>query len=336
MSNKRKNTESCVDEITTSLNNVSFSSAKTTCNNAVLYTRVSSQSQTYSLHVQTQVLQNYCKDNKLKILDSYQDIGSAYNDSYKLSINSIIDMYNNINLIIKDPSRIARNIIDGAEIIKKCAKNNIIIHIVEHKYICNTNVAAKQLLCGIFDAQTEAETLSERVRSHNKVKKSMGAYFGSVPFGKESYSMMVDNVMIRKVRILSTEHKESKIINMIDMMLYGTTRKEFYKLFNSLHDFQDKLGGPKNKFTNYKGVEYTDLDFSKGFPISSIVGLLNDWKITKRGKVWTDSSVKTVMDSLPDFYPNKYEQVQKVTKPVVKLSHNMYSKYYESDSCSDD
>ena len=305
---KRKNTDMYVDEITTCLNNVSFSSAKADSNNAVLYTRVSSQSQTYSLPVQKQVLQNYCRDTQLKVIDSYQDIGSAYNDSYKLSIHSIIDMYNNINLIIKDPSRIARNIIDGAEIIKKCAKKNIIIHVVEHKYICNTNVAAKQLLCGIFDAQTEAETLAERQRSHNNVKKSLGAHFGSVPFGKESYSMMVDNVMIRKVKILSADHKEFKIINLIDMMIYGTTKKEFYKLFNSLHDFQDKLGGAKYKFINYKGGEYTDLDFSKGFPISTVVGLLNDWKITKRGKVWTDSSVKTVMDSLPDFYPNKYVQ----------------------------
>ena len=303
VNHKRKDNMTNVNDITNSLNNVSFNSAN---NKAVLYTRVSSVSQADSLPVQKQVLQNYCIVNKLKVIDMYQDIGSAYNDSYKLSIHSILEMYSNVCLIIKDPSRIARNIIDGAEIIKKCSENNIIIHVVEHNYICNTTITAKQLLCGIFDAQTEAETLSERQRSHNNVKKSLGAYFGSVPYGKESYSTEHNNIMIRKVRNLPADHKESKIINLIDMMLYGTSKKAFYQHFNSLHDFQDKLGGNKHKFTSYKGEEYTETDFLNGFPINTIVGLLNDWKITKRGKEWTESSLKTIMESLADFYPNKY------------------------------
>lgn len=294
MSNtKRKVDQTDINMLTYEISNFNIN---VTNLNAVLYTRVSSKSQVDSLPVQKQVLTNYCIANNFKIVESVEDIQSAYKNPELLSINDIVDRYNNINVIIKTPCRMIRCIEIGSQLIKKCIKKNIMIHVVDHNFVCNSALNAKRLLCGIYDAMTESETLGKRLKSHNIIKKNMGAYFGTVPYGMESYTENVNDIPIRKIKNLPTDHNESKIIDLIDMMYCGTDRDSFYSLFNSLHILTYKLGDSQFKFTDYKNKEYTDLDFAKGFTIGTIVNLLNDWNILKHGKKWTNNSLTSVVD----------------------------------------
>ena len=297
---KRKSEDINITDLSNNLLNCNIS---ITNKDAIIYCRVSTNSQSDSLPIQKQVLELYCHTNEYTIKDCISDIGSAYNNSELLSIHDILDKYKNINLIIKEPSRLARNIIVGAEIIKKCIEKNIVIHVVDNNYMVNTTVFAKILLCGMYDAMTESETLSKRQKIHNTIRKNLGAHFGTIPYGFMQYSSLVSNITIRKIKKLPEEHNESKIIKLIEIMYYGTINnnitKDFYELFNSLHDFPEKLG-TSYKFTDYTNKEYTDADFAKGFTVGSIVDLLNDWNILKRGKTWSKSSLLSVISNNTD------------------------------------
>ena len=299
---KRKVEQSDINMLTYEISNCNIN---VTNMDAVIYSRVSSKSQEDSLPVQKQVLTNYCITNNFKIIESVEDVQSAFKNPELLSINDIVDRYNNINLVIKAPCRMMRDIEMGSRLIKNCIKKNILIHVVDHNFICNSTLNAKRLLCGMYDAMTESETLSKRLKSHNMVKKNMGAYFGTIPYGMESYIEIVNNIPIRMIRNLPSDHIESKIIDLIDMMYCGTfigcadeptITNNFYSLFNSLHSFPDKLGGEKFKFTDYKNKEYNANDFAKGFTISTIVNLLNDWKILKNNKEWSVDMLNNVID----------------------------------------
>jgi len=167
MSNtKRKVDQTDINELTYEISNFNIN---VTNLNAVIYSRVSSKSQADSLPVQKQVLANYCITNNFKIIESVEDIQSAYKNPEQLLINDIINRYNNINIIIKTPCRMMRCIEMGARIIKECIKKNIMIHIVDHNFVCNSTLNAKRLLCGIYDSMTESETLSKRLKSLNMI-----------------------------------------------------------------------------------------------------------------------------------------------------------------------
>ena len=310
-----------INHVTSQLNDCKIN---VNSNDAIIYLRVSTKSQSESLNVQEQVARNYCIKNKLNIKKVVKDIGSAYNNIYKLSINDIIENNSNINLVIASPSRLSRDIVHGAELINDCNKKNILTHVVDQNYICNSNVSNKKLLEGIFDAMIESKTLSERQISHNKIRKSKGYYFGVVPFGMVAYNTFINNISIRKLKDLPKSHEETKIIELIDMMYYGTSSKEFYTHFNSLQQYPDKLGGPKFKFTDYMKNEYTESDFNMGFTLGTIVGLFNDWRILKRGKMWNIDSLKGVIKNHIDsnIFPDKMEADSVQVK-------------YETDSDSD-
>lgn len=294
---KRKSEDINITDLSNNLLNCNISM---TNKYAIIYCRTAQKN---NLSEQIQVLELYCNTNNYTIKDCICDNNSAYNNAELLSIHDILDKYKNINLIIKEPSRLARNIIDGAEIIKKCIEKNIVIHVVDNNYVVNNHTEYKKLLCGFFDAMIEMETLIKRQKLHNTIQKKLGAHFGTVPFGYESYSVSVDNVMVRKIKKLPDEHNESKIIKLIEFMYYGNNNnnitKDFYELFNSLHDFPEKLG-TSYKFTDYTNKEYTDADFAKGFTVGSIIGLLNDWNILKRGKTWSKSSLLSVISNNTD------------------------------------
>jgi DNA invertase Pin-like site-specific DNA recombinase len=292
---KRKSEDINIADLSNNLLNCSISM---TNKDAIIYCRTAQKN---NLSEQIQVLELYCNTNDYTIKDCICDNNSAYNNFELLSIHDMLDKYKNINLIVSEPSRLARNIIDGANIIKKCIENNIVIHVVDNNYVVNNSTEYKRLLCGFFDAMTEMETLIKRQKLHNTIQKKLGAHFGAVPFGYELYSVSVDNIMVRKIKKLPEEHNESKIIKLIECMYYGNNNinnnnKDFYELFNSLHDFPEKLG-TSYKFTDYKNKEYTNADFAKGFTVGSIVGLLNDWNIIKRGKMWSKSSLLSVISN---------------------------------------
>lgn len=294
MSSSKKRSSKDIDTLTNELNTCSINTNK--INRTFILARVSSKSQVDSLPVQIQVCTNYCNKNNISNITVVEDICSAYNSFDKLKLHTILNKHHNINLVIKDPSRLARDIVDGSEIIKICNDKNILIHVVDNDFRCDTTINNKRLLCGVYDAEIEAKTLSKRQRTHNDTKRKLGSHFGPAPFGMEVFTELKNNIKLRKLRELIDQHIEKKTIRLISMM-YGKMNInmiEFYELFNSLHVNELKLGSTY-KFTDYKNKEYTAVDLKKGFHYNSIINILNDWKILNRGKEWSTNTLKNVI-----------------------------------------
>lgn len=291
---KRSSQSDNVDDLS---NNFSNFNIKNTNKKAIIWSRVSSKSQLDSLNIQTKLLKDYCNNNNYEIIETREEIGSAYENFEQLTLNELINNYSNINLFIKEPSRMARDISEGANLINTCIQRNILIHVVDHNYTVNTNSELKKLLCGIVDAHTESQTLSQRLKGHNMIKKTMGHYFGAIPYGMEASTHIINNIKIRNISKLDDNHMESRIISFILMMYNGIPNgdsKEFYTLFNSLHTFPP-LGGMLYKFRDINNNDYNKEDFQRGFMVSSIVDLLNDWGVLKRGNMWTKNSLMNVI-----------------------------------------
>jgi DNA invertase Pin-like site-specific DNA recombinase len=294
MSSSKKRSSKDIDTLTNELNTCSINTNK--INRTFILARVSSKSQVDSLPVQIQACTNYCTKNNISNITVVEDICSAFNNYDKLKLHTLLNKHHNINLVIKDPSRLARHIVDGSEIIKICNDKNILIHVADYDFRCDTTVNTKRLLCGVYDAEIEAKTLSKRQKTHNDTKRKLGSHFGPAPFGMEVFTELTNNIKLRKLRDLMNEHVEKKTIKLISMMYGGMnlSMMEFYELFNSLHSNELKLGSTY-KFTDIKNKEYTASDLKKGFHYNSIVNILNDWKILNRGKEWSTNTLKNVI-----------------------------------------
>jgi DNA invertase Pin-like site-specific DNA recombinase len=281
-----------LSDVTNNLKNINIDN-----NKAIIYARVSSKNQEDSLPMQVTECKEYCKENNLLIVDTETNIGSAYQNTDNLTILNYLDNYGNINLIIKDPSRLTRNINDGALLIQKCIDNKIIIHNVLENYICNTPVNLGRLLGTFMSTQQFSTDLSNKLKSGNKIRKLNGWQFGQPPFGKKTeYLFNQNNVKTRVFTNLDINHREKQIIKLILLLHNGTNNiSKMLELFNSLHEFSDDLGGNKYKFKYDDEEEIVDL--KDGLSLRSIKNTLNDWKIYKRGKEWTINYLENIINN---------------------------------------
>lgn len=262
-----------IEDMTLLLNQCLLDVRKTS---AIGYMRVSNKGLEKEFDAQSVAIKEYCNKHNIVLKDIISDIGSAYYNSKKLTIYDIIENNSNISLIITKPKIISRNIVTSANILDKCIKNNITIHIIDGDYMCNMNENNKRFLCDTYDAMMESKT--------NKIRKVT-----SIPFG-----MMESNNTITE---LPRAHIEQRTIDIIDMLYYGCNMNDFYELFNSLHNSMDVLGSDSHPFRDYKMKVYIMNDFKKGFSVGTIVGLLNDWNIMNRNKKWTNASINKIVDA---------------------------------------
>jgi len=266
-----------MEEVTSLLNKCNLNVMK---NGAIGYTRVANKGRDKEVESQITTIKEYCNKHNIILKELISDVGSAYHNCDKLFINDIIENNDNIVLIVTKPSIISRNIVSGSNILDKCIKKNIIIHVIEDDYIGDTHKNNKRFICDIYDAMMESKEIGVN-QKNNKIRK-----VNDIPFG-----MTKTNNIITE---LQRDHIEQRIIDIIDMMYYGCNMNDFYKLFNSLHNSKDILSS--DTFRDYKMNTYNTYDFKKGFTVGTIVGLLNDHNILNRDKKWTNLSVNKIVD----------------------------------------
>ena len=85
----------------------------------------------------------------------------------------------------------ARNIVDGANFMKRCNDSNIIIHSVRDNSVSNTSIGKRKIIDSVMIANDESETVSKRVRTMLQIKKKHGSKFGRVPYG---YKLQKKNI----------------------------------------------------------------------------------------------------------------------------------------------
>lgn len=251
----------------------------------IIYSRVSSNSQGVdSLETQNTICLSHLNSNGFILSNSHSEVSSAYNGKQAVLENLIKNTKNAI-VYIKNVSRFSRNVIYGLNLIEKAKENNVHFHFVDDNLSTYNESHSHLIRTKISESQLESETISKRARDSYKVKKSKGWVFGQPAFG---YKASVK----KGVRKIEKNPEEKRIIDFIIQARQGTSSKllnsKLKKINNNLDpiDFYDEEGKKIDNFTNPNTLTN-----------SEVADLLNDYKIKKRKRDWTDSSVKNVYNT---------------------------------------
>jgi DNA invertase Pin-like site-specific DNA recombinase len=285
------------DMLDTLTNNVRKATVSDNSNNAIIYLRSSSASQNneennqHSLVTQKSLCINYARENGFNIISMLDEVRRA-NDITKLKINNIPDNFSNINLIIADPSRMARDIIDGADFMKRCQDSNITIHSVRDNSVSDTSLGKRKIIDSVMIANDESDTVRKRINTMIQIKKRHGSKFGRVPFGYNLEKKFInDNGYTFPINIHTVNEGEQLIIKLIGMLRYGCEINTFYQLFRSII-------GNSNKKLYYQGKEWTNIQY-KECTMDFIADLLNEHNILIKGEKWNVAKVSSILKKIP-------------------------------------
>ena len=284
--NMNMNSNTSTSDIANLLDNTSI------IDNAIIYARCSTKSQNQnkntSLSTQIAECNRYCNDHNYNVIKIINEIVGGH-DKNKQTYNSILDNYSNANIIICDPSRLSRNICDAINFLTECIKRKLKIHFVRDNLICTTIYDCKQFANLIFDAMTESQTISKRIRHSITIRKRMGSHIGKPSYGFSIKTKLdvESGINIRKMIKNSTE---MNYIKLIQTLYFGGNINNIY---NNLHIVFPN-GIDEYKLTEMDGTPFTEVYWGN-LCLSDIATLLNENDGTNRGKRWTSSAIKQIV-----------------------------------------
>ncbi len=176
---------------------------------ARLYARVSNDEQVkygHSIDAQITALENYCKQNKIKIMDVYKDEGiSAATVKKRKSYQKMIDEVENDELILFTKlDRFSRNLLEANIEVKKLEEKNVSIKAIHEDDIDTSNADGKFIFnLKLSLAEREREKTSERINDVFKYQAQQGnAISGTVPFGfrKKDKKYIIDEQEAESIR----------------------------------------------------------------------------------------------------------------------------------------
>ena len=251
----------------------------------VAYNRVSTQKQnstdSVSLKVQESICNDYAQSNKLNIMSIYKEVHSAYN-KIPAVLNTVINLNTRV-ILISDVSRFSRSMTVGLSMAETALNNkNQLIFIKE-----NLTLAIAEDLCKLTPllqkTQDESKLLSDRITSTKKYLDSNNMFSG----GTISYGYKVVNK-----KVVSNEN-EKKILQFI--LLCQQKNISGIDLNSSMIEI--------SKLNIYENIICYDTDgnaidtMTDSLKNSEIADLLNSYKISKRGKDWNATLVKSAVSS---------------------------------------
>jgi DNA invertase Pin-like site-specific DNA recombinase len=307
---------------------------------ALVYLRSSTKAQNIGIHhhsfaTQSELCSKYATDNGLTIIHRIEETRRA-NDITKLKIYDIVNNYRNINIIIADPSRLSRNLINGALFLEKCKDLNIVIHFARDNITSDTHRGKRKIIDLFGIAEDESNTFSKRIKTMINIKKSLGSKFGRPSFGYEKYVKKYVNKRNNiQLPILKWKNNiyEQKVINLIKKLYYGSNIDEFYKLF------RDIVNKPNIKLY-YEGKEWKNIKH-KECTYSYISNFLNKHNILKRGTKWNVIKISNILKTFKNNNDNEVQHIyQNIDDNIINdneiVSDNIIDDEIVSDNIIDD
>lgn len=258
--------------------------------NAVIYCRVSTKNQTFgtSLESQQQLCQEYCSENNLNVSSVVNEINSAKNMKNQIELTNILKSYNNITLVVYEPSRLSRNLKDFVEFTEECKKQNITIHFVQDNLDSSNTIDFKKILSGVVDGQTESINLSLRVKRSITHRKLTGNYHPSVaPYG---YKYSKERIMGGYKTVNRPNLQEKNIIDLINKLYWGSNIDYINSLLVRITGKPQELyfhGDPEQPVDK---IEYGNMR------MVDIANFLNSIPILRRNKEWTGTSISHILN----------------------------------------
>ena len=240
----------------------------------IIYCRLSSIGQnrfsSVSMDMQEKMCIKFANENNLNIYAVHKKVESAYKNIPK-TLKSITDLKKH-NILISNVDRYCRNKENGIKLAEKCIFNQNILVFVRENLIIKTIADLPNLSRYLDYAEMECITISNRIKRAKEFQSSQGIFMGSfVRFGFK----LVDR---KKVPC----HEEQEIIRLIDLI----------KSRNSKNIIENQL----MKICNSDKVifEMDEENEVISMNANQIADLLNKNNITRRGNIWTNSSVYSV------------------------------------------
>lgn len=254
---------------------------------AIIYARVSTlreskEYQCMSLDSQEHAMTQFAKNNKFKIFKIVKDIGSAFSRP-QTDLKNLLRSCKNKVLIVFEPSRLSRNIINYIDISKICKTNGHRIAIVNLNQLFNLKDRTdyNNLYKHIEKSQQESIDLGQRISRSYQYRKSRETEWGTT-------RNEIDNIVSYPYEL-----KVSKLIHLLgNQGSYSLTIK---KLVNELGKVEGKeefqlieiIG--KNKTVDVNGKT------PYGMSSRNIVDTLNFYEIRRRNRKWTEKHVDEVL-----------------------------------------
>lgn len=256
-------------------------------NNAIIYARVSKSNdpKCMSLNSQEHACSELAERNGFGIFKTLKDIGSAFSKP-QTDLKNVLKSCKNKLLIVFDPSRLSRNLVNFREIYKICERNKHSIAIVSMNTIYDYRIKSnyKLLYDLINHAQQESIDLGRRISRSYQYRKSK-----ELPWGK----------MKNELGITINNETELKISHLIKLLnTEGSSVETIQKLINDVGKMEGK--------DPFEIVEYTrsgvcnDLTIENlPYPmaIRNIVETLNIYEVPGRHPRWRKEHVCNILST---------------------------------------
>jgi DNA invertase Pin-like site-specific DNA recombinase len=192
-------------------------------NKTIIYSRVSTNDQNFNRQITC--CSNYCNENKFKIIDVVSESCTAYKNPVQSQLLNIINNNSYINIVIEEPDRLSRNAEYAIKLLDMCFKKNIIIYILNKKYIIENNKSLNynNLINDIKYAENDSKLKSERIKFANKLKKikKINPFIINLILKLKygSYKKDIDNLIL-KIKGFPL------LLNLDEIILYGNYSNE--------------------------------------------------------------------------------------------------------------
>ena len=271
------------EDVMTNLSN-DFSKNIIDMNHTIIYLRVSSKSQTYGTSLDSQLMncQEYCLKNNFIVKSVSREVNSAKTIKNQVELLKIIENYANINLVVYEPTRLARNLSDFISFVNECETKNIVIHFVVDNLVSTNTLDFKNMLSKIYDGQNEIKILGQRIKRSIEYKKLKGTYHSTIV----KYGYQYNKV----TKCLEENETEQNIINLINILYFGSNIKKIDELLKKITGVKQEFYFVSDPSESVTKLEYGNMTFT------GIAVFLNEISIMRRSKLWNAHSISQLIN----------------------------------------
>ena len=263
--------------------------------NAVIYIRVSSgkqQEESMSIDTQEMMCRKFCREKGYNVAGVFTEVQSGRITARPVlkEAMKMIGTLPNTVLVVFKTCRFARNTRDGLNFLEELKKKGSTLISTSENFDLTTTFGRATFRMLLSNAESESDTISDRVRASIAYRRCIGSEIGRAPFGQ---------LAIRgedRSRHFEVNRDEQEIIRFITMCrTAGTSLDNLNRLLGKI--------SPIISFEPLEIINEHDqlcTHLVDGLTYQNIAELLNEYQITKRGNMWTAGSVKSCVASISE------------------------------------